>query len=164
MPVTARGDKTDPFVVLPDWLISGRIRVVGIDFKGDQLLRNISARSFLGCRFVTDEVITRPVDPAVHAGHAGSAILGELGTPDAETLFQTQRVHCIKSKLPDVLFRASLEQDLSQGDVFSSAAVDLIAQFATDRNAGNPRTDKADVHRCASHEGQSGINILMGQG
>ena len=42
MPVTAGGDKTDPFVVLPDWLIPGRIRVVGIDLKGDQLLRKRS--------------------------------------------------------------------------------------------------------------------------
>ena len=58
------GDKTNPPIPLPYWLVAGSIGVVCIDFKSDQLLPCTIFLTFLAGGLVTDEILSGPVDPS----------------------------------------------------------------------------------------------------
>ena len=129
MPITTGRDKANAFIVLPDRLIPGRICIVSINLKCDQSLRSAINRTLLGSCFVTDKIIARPINPAVHARHSRCAVLGKFSTPNTKAFFKTQRTHRVKAELFYIVLGTSGKQEVPQCNMLSGTAVNLIAQF-----------------------------------
>src|SRR5262249_28009106 len=150
---------------LPDGFVPGRVGIDSIDLKRDKVARRRAALSLPQRRVTANETVLAEIDPAVHAGHAGGVGLGEFARPDTEALLQPQRIGCVVAVFANTVPRADLEQGLAQGGMLRRMAVYLVAEFAGDGQAPDPRTDKADV-QCRAPEERQGLvaDVLMSKG
>src|SRR5271163_1248753 len=114
MAIAARGHEAGHGPGTPDWLIAGRVRVDRVDFERDQLPVRRRTLALHERRLAADELALVPGDPAVHAGHARGIGLGELGRPDAETLFEPERQEGVVAIFPDAKLAPRLEQRPAQ--------------------------------------------------
>ena len=79
---------------------------------------------------------------------------------------KTQRVHGVETvflecRVPGTGF----QQHVAQGDMFQRTAVDLVAEFAGDRHAGDFCADQTDIDCLATEDRESAVraDILMRQ-
>ena len=156
MAVAARGDEADLAAVPPDRFVA---RGVGVSASISSVTSWWRRRAVaLGeRRSPADEVALVPGDPAVHAGHARRVGLGELRRPDPEALFEPQREQGVVAVFPDAEVAAGGEQRAPQRPMFERAAVDLVAEFAHDRDARDARADKPDVDDAAAMNGMAAL-------
>ena len=146
----------------PDRLVAGRVGVERVDFERDQLALGRRALALHQRRLAADKIALVPGDPAVHAGHARSMILREFRRPDAEALFEPERQQRVIAVFPDPEVASGFEQGPAQVGVLERAAVDLVAEFAGDRQARHLRPHQADIQCRRAHEGQGGVrHVLM---
>ncbi len=163
MAVSAGGDEPDLTAVPPDRLVAGGVRVKRVDLQGDELTGRRRPVALGQRHRPADEIALVPGDPPVHPGHARGVGLGELRRPDAEALLQPQRVEGVISVFPHVEVAAGRQQRSPQSSMIERAAVNLVPEFAHDRDARDPRRHEAHVDDARRHERHGGVgDVLMG--
>src|SRR5580693_8364682 len=164
MTVAARSREPDAPPIAPNRLIARGVRIGRVHFEGDELMRRRRTLALDQCLLASDEIAFVPGDPTVHAGHPRGIDLSELGRPDPEALFEPQRVESDISILGHAEVLAGFEQQTAQHRMVQRIAIDLIAEFAGNREPADLGADQSDVDYRAAHERQCCVgNILIRQ-
>src|SRR5258708_35968601 len=154
--IAARRDKPDDLAAAPDRFIIGGIGIGRVDLERDE--RPLRREPFpFGLRRVpADELAFFPRDPAIQPGHPRRVGLRELGGPDAEALFQAQRVESDEAVFSDAEILRRLEQLPAQSRMVERRAVYLVAELTGDREAGSPGAGPSPAPPGTARAGRSG--------
>src|SRR5277367_794357 len=164
MTIAAGSREPDAPTIAPNRLVARGVRIDRIHFEGHEPMRWRRTLALGQCLFASDEIEFVPGDPTVHAGHPRGIDLSELGRPDPKALFESQRVESHISIFGHAEVLAGFDQQTAQYRMFQRMAVDLVAEFAGNREAADLGADQSDVHYRTAHERQRSVgNILIRQ-
>src|SRR5579863_9237686 len=153
MAVSTGGHPADHPAVVPDWLISDRIRIRPVHGEGRQP-QLAAAFLLLERGSAADELALGEIHEAPQPRFVGAVDRAVLARPGAEALFNAHGVQRAAAEEPEAVRAARLSQQVIERALIVGGYPDLVAKLPGEADAPYQRRHHADIHLAERQEGK----------